>query len=161
MDAKRASHAIRAGARGYRSRSFGKLPDVQHPGDEFRHTLPTQLTGIASGLDYLHSHGLVHGNLKQVSNHSKRTAPVWFSPCVKENILVDSTGEACLSDIGFAKLVSTGESGFGWADASAGGCRWAAPEIFQTGKLSKESDVFSYGFVAAEVRPPNRYFVSP
>lgn len=125
-------------------------------------TLTTQLIGIACGLDYLHSHGLAHGNLKQVSNPSKRTPTrIFLTTCTKKSILVDPTGKACLSDVGLAKLVPTGESGFDWADAGVGGCRWAAPEIFQSGKLSKESDVFSYGFVAAEVWPPNRYFVSP
>ena len=77
---------------------------------------------------------------------------------VKENILVDSTGHAHLSDIGFARLVPTGESSFDWAKVGADGCRWAAPEIFQDGKLSKQSDMFSYGFIATEVRPPNSWF---
>ena len=79
---------------------------------------------------------------------------------VKENILVDSAGRACLSDIGFAKLIPTGESRFDWAHVGAEGCRWAAPEIFQNGKLSKQSDIFSYGFIATEVRSPKRYRMS-
>jgi serine/threonine protein kinase len=36
---------------------------------------------------------------------------------VKQNILVDSRGRARLSDIGFAKLASTGESTFDWAQS--------------------------------------------
>ena len=78
---------------------------------------------------------------------------------VKGNILVDSTGRACLSDIGFAELVPTGESIFDWAQVGAEGCRWAAPEIFQNGKLSQQSDVFSFGFIATEVCPPNRHLI--
>jgi serine/threonine protein kinase len=74
---------------------------------------------------------------------------------VKQNILVDSGGHARLSDIGFAKLASTGESTFDWAQLGADGCRWAAPEIFQNGEFSKTSDIFTYGFLAVEVRPPN------
>ena len=75
---------------------------------------------------------------------------------VKENILVNSAGNACFSDIGFAKLVPTRGSRlkFGWAKVGADGCLWAAPEIFQTGKLSNRSDMFPYGFIAAEVRVP-------
>lgn len=90
-----------------------------------------------------------------------------ISPCVilmtrvKQNILVDSAGEARLSNVGFAKLVPADESGFDWADVGVGGCRWAAPEVFLDGKLSKQTDVFSCGFVAAEVRPPNCHFISP
>ena len=72
--------------------------------------------------------------------------------CVKENILMDSAGHARLSDIGFAKLVPTGESEFDWAQVGSIGCRWAAPEIFKKGKFTERSDMFSYGFIAAEVR---------
>ena len=70
---------------------------------------------------------------------------------VKQNILVDSAGHACLSDIGFAMLTPSGGSTFNWAEDGADGHRWAAPEIFRSGKLSKQSDVFTYGFVTAEV----------
>jgi len=74
---------------------------------------------------------------------------------VKQNILVDSAGHARLSDIGFAKLVPTGEFEFDWAQDGAEGCRWAAPEIFRKGELTEQSDIFAYGFVSAEVRPSN------
>ena len=80
--------------------------------------------------------------------------------CTKRNILVDSAGQARLSDIGLSKLTPTGDLGFDWADIGADGCRWAAPEIFRNGKLSKQSDVFTYGFIAAEVSPPYRRLAS-
>ena len=106
---------------------------------------------------------MIHGNLKQVSNTPER---VVFSCAilierVKQNILVDSEGHARLSDIGFSKLMQTEESEFGWAQVGATGYRWAAPEIFQKGKFTKQSDIFTYGFVAAEVRLPTRRFISP
>ena len=132
----------------------------------------TQLIDVAQGLAYLHSHEIVHGNLKQVCH------PPDYTPCsvlilrfIKQNILVDSAGRARLSDIGFATLTHKDGSQFGWADVGADGYRWAAPEIFKSGELSKQSDVFSYGFVAAEVRsltialrrhdqhPPLRYLL--
>ncbi|KAF9647772.1 kinase-like protein [Thelephora ganbajun] len=91
------------------------------------------LIDVARGLDYLHSLGVIHGNLKQ------------------QNILVNSTGRARLSDIGFAKLIPIGESRFDWVKVSADGCRWVAPEIFHKGEFTKQSDVFSYGFIAAEI----------
>ena len=68
---------------------------------------------------------------------------------------MDSAGHACLSDIGLAALAPSGGSTFNWADVGANGHRWAAPEIFRSGKLSKQSDVFTYGFVVAEVRSLN------
>ena len=74
----------------------------------------------------------------------------------KENILVNSAGHACLSDIRFSRLSSAGETGFYWAQVGTDGCRWAAPEVFQKGEFTQESDVFAYGFLAAEVREPNR-----
>lgn len=80
---------------------------------------------------------------------------------VKQNILVDSVGHARLSDIGFSKLVHTGELGFGWVNIGPDGCRWAAPESFQDGKLSKQSDIFTYGFIAAEVHHPYHYLIPP
>ena len=70
----------------------------------------------------------------------------------KQNILIDSAGRACLSDVGFSTLTPNGKSQFDWAKVGADGHRWAAPELFESGKLSEQSDVFSYGFVAAEVR---------
>ena len=72
---------------------------------------------------------------------------------------MDSAGHARLSDIGFARLMPAGELNFDWAQVGAAGCRWAAPEIFQKGEFTTQSDVFSYGFVAAEVRPSNCYLM--
>ena len=94
----------------------------------------------------------------QLSNRA--TFRVVLMPRVKENILVDSAGHARLSDIEVSKLIPTGESGFDWANVGPDGCRWTAPEVFQNGKLSEQSDVFTYGFVAVEVRPPYRRLVS-
>ena len=113
----------------------------------------TQLIDVAQGLVYLHSHEIVHGNLKQVCHSPDYTPSSVLTPrFIKQNILVDSAGRARLSDIGFAKLTRNRGSQFDWADVGADGYRWAAPEIFKSGELSKQSDVFSYGFVAAEVR---------
>lgn len=75
---------------------------------------------------------------------------------VKENILLDARNNARLSDVGFAKLTPVGESKFDWAQAD-NGCRWAAPEIFQKGEFTTQSDAFSYGFIAAEVRSLGYY----
>ena len=103
---------------------------------------------------------MIHGNLKQVS-----LPPQVVPPCAvvtrlvsKENILVGSAGHACLSDIRFSRLSSAGETGFYWAQVGTDGCRWAAPEVFQKGEFTQESDVFAYGFLAAEVREPNHDF---
>jgi serine/threonine protein kinase len=104
-------------------------------------------------LEYLHSNGVIHGNLKQVSRPLQvlSLCEVLTRMMLKENILVNSAGHACLSDIRFSRLASAGETGFDWVRVGTDGCRWAAPEVFQKGGFTRESDVFAYGFLAAEV----------
>jgi hypothetical protein len=80
---------------------------------------------------------------------------------VKQNILVDSAHRVRLSEAGFAKLIPDGKSKFCWAEVSAYGCRWAAPEIFQKGKFTEPSDIFTFGFIAAEVRFPDCCYPFP
>ena len=66
---------------------------------------------------------------------------------VKNNVLVNATGRACLSDIGFTcEELDTGSTG-----SSTHGSRWTAPEVYKNGEFSELSDIFSFGFVAAEV----------
>jgi hypothetical protein len=77
---------------------------------------------------------------------------------VKQNILVNVAGRACLSDIGFAAVAHNGELKFSWDKVGAPALRRMAPELFKNGKTSKKSDMFTYGFVAAEVCPPNVAF---
>ena len=71
---------------------------------------------------------------------------------LKQNVLVNAAGCACLSDIGFTTFVRDEELGVGDAGNIAHTSQWTAPEVFKNGKFSKQSDVFSFGFVAAEVR---------
>ena len=71
---------------------------------------------------------------------------------VKQNVLVDYAGHVRLSDIGFTPFVHDEES-----ETDANGCsthdpRWTASEVSRNGEYSKQSDVFSFGFVATEVR---------
>jgi len=69
---------------------------------------------------------------------------------VKQTVLINAAGRACLSDIGFTNE----ELGADDAESSANGSRWIAPEVFKNRKFSKQSDVFSFGFVASEVCSP-------
>ncbi|KAF9789475.1 kinase-like domain-containing protein [Thelephora terrestris] len=86
------------------------------------------LVDITNGLDYLHSHGVIHGDLKG------------------PNILVDGSGHARITDFGLAQdtlglvFMAEGQSP-----------RWTAPEILaETGTPSTEADVFSFGMVMVE-----------
>lgn len=73
---------------------------------------------------------------------------------MKQNILVNNDGRACLSDIGLAAVVDHRKAEFSWDKPNAHASRRVAPEIFKNGEISRQSDMFSYGFTAAEVRYP-------
>ncbi|KAF9789478.1 kinase-like domain-containing protein [Thelephora terrestris] len=87
--------------------------------------------GVAKGLDYLHSRGVVHGDLKP------------------QNILVNAKGDACLAD--FGNSIIENPSGGGERKARDYSPMYAAPETRDCGWISKEADVFSYGLVAFEI----------
>ena len=75
---------------------------------------------------------------------------------VKENVLVNAAGHACLSDIGFATFAHNGESEPDDTESGTHSSRWTAPEVSKNSEFSKQSDVFSFGFVAVEVCSQNR-----
>ncbi|KAF9789504.1 kinase-like domain-containing protein, partial [Thelephora terrestris] len=80
------------------------------------------LLGVAGGLAYLHSHDIIHGDLKG------------------SNIFVDGSGNARITDFAAS---SSDEYGFT--------PRWTAPEIFRgEATANKKSDIFSFGMVAFE-----------
>ncbi|KAG0696496.1 kinase-like domain-containing protein [Suillus ampliporus] len=129
---------------------FGPTVSIVHPWKEngtlstylsCKHTTLTVLDrfklleNIVSGLHYLHSHGLVHGNLS--GNH----------------VLVDAHGRASLADPGLSVLVPDilGMSYFRLS--TSGAIRFAAPELFKTsssGKVSLpsiSSDSYSLGSI--------------
>ena len=112
-----------------------------------------QILGLTKGLDYLHSRGVVHGDLRPVGS-------LFYTPLLnlvltreKQNILVNAGGDACISDFGFAVVIhSNGATGHETPTARGHSSRWAAPETLKDGHISKAADVFSYGLVALEVR---------
>ncbi|KAF9643197.1 kinase-like protein [Thelephora ganbajun] len=90
--------------------------------------------GLTEGLHYLHSRGVIHGDLKP------------------QNVLVNARGDACISDFGLA-IVTRGKGTTGYEDPVARGrsSLWAAPEILTDARVSKEADMFSYGLVAVGI----------
>ncbi|KAJ3539950.1 hypothetical protein NMY22_g4503 [Coprinellus aureogranulatus] len=100
------------------------------------------LSDIASGIHYLHENKIVHGDLKGA------------------NILVSSSGRACLADFGLSTL--SDPAFLGWtsirttAAKAAGTARWQAPELLDPDddaeiKITTKSDVYSYGCVCYEI----------
>jgi len=105
--------------------------------------------GVASGLEYLHSLDVVHGDMKP------------------ENVLVDDNGVVRLCDFGRSRIITRR----GFTTAFAGTFRWMAPELFviplgssksQLGEdegeaapssndLTTKTDVFGFAMVALEI----------
>ena len=80
---------------------------------------------------------------------------------VKQNVLVNGVGRACLSDMGLTTFVHNEELEVDNAESNTHAPQWAAPEVFKNGKFSKQSDIFSFGFVAAEVCSQTLQFLWP
>ncbi|KZT07864.1 kinase-like protein [Laetiporus sulphureus 93-53] len=99
------------------------------------------LVGIATGLEYLHSKDIVHGDLKGA------------------NILIDDNGVPRLADFGLATVVYRMQTVNTASESHRGGTyRWMAPELFDPEKFglphvrpSKESDVYGLAMVMWEV----------
>ena len=103
-------------------------------------TQTPQLLQIALGLEYLHSEGIIHGDL-----HAG-------------NILIDGRGNASLADFGLSLIAEA--SGYGYGSSHGGGAiRWLAPELIEpiefgldSSRPTTASDIFSLACTAVEVR---------
>ncbi|KAI7745259.1 hypothetical protein M8C21_018934 [Ambrosia artemisiifolia] len=99
---------------------------------ETRHKI---VHGLASALLYLHEEWeqcVLHRDIKS------------------SNVMLDSNFKAKLDDFGLARLVDH-DKGSHTLTMVAGTLGYMAPECLDTGKASKESDVFSFGVVALEI----------
>ncbi|KAJ7198362.1 kinase-like domain-containing protein [Mycena pura] len=95
--------------------------------------------GVASGLQYLHAHDIIHGDLKV------------------QNVLVDKRGTPCICDFGISKIITSE----GFTTASVGTAPYMAPELFfvvdgatqEEGSPSttKCSDVYSFALLVLEI----------
>jgi len=92
---------------------------------------------ILEGLCYLHSQGIVHGNLKS------------------SNVLIDSDGVIKLSDVdritGIKSVIEPPPEGYRIPNVPADSVYWTAPEVFTTNKIDISSDVWSVGCIVYEM----------
>ncbi|XP_056287329.1 mitogen-activated protein kinase kinase kinase 13 isoform X2 [Pseudoliparis swirei] len=86
-------------------------------------------TGIASGMNYLHLHKIIHRDLK--------------SP----NVLVTYNDTVKISDFGTAKELSDKSTKMSFAGTVA----WMAPEVIRNEPVSEKVDIWSFGVVLWEL----------
>ncbi|KAF9789522.1 kinase-like domain-containing protein [Thelephora terrestris] len=99
------------------------------------------LRGVIRGLNYLHKHQVVHGDLKSY------------------NILINEFGAPCLADFGLSSIAEDIYSMSGSNAASGGSVRWSAPELVGSITARQErwvhpttqSDIYSLAMVIVEV----------
>ncbi len=85
---------------------------------------------IASALDYLHSRGIIHRDLKSA------------------NILLDLRQNCYLADFGLARMVTTSTLAF---HTGHGTPPYASPEQIQSKPMTTRSDLFSFGILLYEM----------
>ena len=113
----------------------GSLWDILHRYPES--ISPTQKTniaiGIAHGMRYLHSKGIIHRDLK--------------SP----NILLDNRLFPYISDFGLGRIIEKAIEGLPPMTSCAGTPNWMAPEQISTENYGFAVDVYSFGMILYEL----------
>ncbi|KAG8988451.1 hypothetical protein FRB94_000696 [Tulasnella sp. JGI-2019a] len=96
------------------------------------------VTGIASGLAYLHANNVIHGDLKAA------------------NILLDDLLQPKICDFGLTKVLHSNYALTSKALKGAGSFRWMGPELLKEGENAVKttaSDVYAFGIMIAEPLP--------
>lgn len=99
------------------------------------HTRMKMAAGAAKGLEYL---------------HEIATPPVIYRDFKASNILLDENHNSKLSDFGLAKVGPMGDNSH-VSTRVMGTYGYCAPEYALTGKLTKMSDIYSFGVVFLEL----------
>ena len=112
--------------------------------------------GVTKGLIYVHSQGMIHGDLKGVRLGYSKLRLHLIS--VKANILIDNIGNARLADFGLLTIISDPTNILSSTSYAQGGtARWMAPELIDPEKFglednhpTKSSDCYALGMVIYE-----------
>ncbi|KAF4600374.1 hypothetical protein EYR38_004999 [Pleurotus pulmonarius] len=106
---------------------------------------------VASGLTYLHSKDVIHGDLSGVSV-TFVVSSFSLSNVLQSNILLDDAERVCISDFGLATIVAQFRGTSLDSSTVSGAIRWMAPEcVFGHGPTTPSSDVYSFGSIMYQV----------
>ena len=94
------------------------------------HRMVKIFTEIAKGMSYIHSQGLIHGDLSA------------------NNILFDATHTAKISDFGMIRQYTAGQTVI---TSTYGTLAYTAPERLKTGEIRASSDVYAFGVIVWEL----------
>jgi len=114
-------------------------PDLNQFIKEFDHPLPDRLRiliEIGSALSFAHSMGVIHRDIKP------------------QNILVNSSGQAKVTDFGIARAI--GQTSQTLTLGTKGTAAYMAPELFRGEQAGFQSDVWSFGILAYEILEGSR-----
>ena len=70
---------------------------------------------------------------------------------MQENILIDKSGNARITDFGRARISRDANLPENADDELGHASQWTAPEVWSGSPVTKESDIFSFGMVIIEV----------
>ncbi|EFN58490.1 hypothetical protein CHLNCDRAFT_29775 [Chlorella variabilis] len=117
--------------------SAGRLPPIATALRQREVHVVLCLLDIALGLNYLHSAGIVHGDLKPANVLLKAARN-------------DRRGFVCkLGDFGLSRMLGQGQSHVD--TTSYGTPSYAAPELLKEGRLTKAADIYSLGIMVWEM----------
>ncbi|KAL1710172.1 kinase-like domain-containing protein, partial [Schizophyllum commune] len=122
----------------------GPTPPTE--GDEDPADVLRYLLEIARGMEYLHSKGVLHGDLK--------ACILFLGPLIiAANVLVDDNHHAVISDFGQSEMRSEVYRISGLGGHGHGTLRWQAPELLSgaTERITTETDVYAFAITAVEV----------
>lgn len=110
----------------------GSLADLIRKGSLSLETTGKMLDQVASALDFAHQAGIIHRDLKP------------------QNVLLDTHGNAFLSDFGIAKIVE-GESPLTQSGAVMGTPSYMSPEQWSGQNVDSRTDVYALGIMLYEM----------
>ncbi|OCB89479.1 kinase-like protein [Sanghuangporus baumii] len=124
-------------------KNLDSLRYLRNPKNAGVRRLPLIL-GTIRGIAYLHSQGIVHGDIKA------------------RNILISDNGQPLLSDFGLTSFANIEDRDLSTSLATAGNPRWMSPELLKAenpGKaVTKHSDMWAFSMTIIELLTGERLF---